>query len=265
MSLIDTKYKRKSLTVTVFLLSMLLLVMFYIGLSYLDPPIENGIAINFGTKEFGMGNDQPLEKIKSAPKTESAPQKAVKTQEEVLTAENEESVVIPSKKESVVKTPPKEEVKKPVEKPKPSKETTDALSSILNATKSDGKATGSEGTDSVAGDKGSTEGNPYANSYYGSPGSGTGGNGWGLNGRSLTKSGKVTQDCNEAGRVVVQIEVDKNGNVISATPGVRGTTNNHPCLLEPARRTAFMHKWNFDSNAPNRQIGFIEINFRLGQ
>lgn len=103
MSLIDTKYKRKSLTVTVFLLSMLLLVMFYIGLSYLDPPIENGIAINFGTTEFGMGNDQPLEKIKSAPKTESAPQKAVKTQEEVLTAENEESVVIPSKKESVVK------------------------------------------------------------------------------------------------------------------------------------------------------------------
>lgn len=54
MSLIDTKYKRKSLTVTVFLLSMLLLVMFYIGLSYLDPPIENGIAINFGTTEFGM-------------------------------------------------------------------------------------------------------------------------------------------------------------------------------------------------------------------
>ena len=65
--------------------------------------------------------------------------------------------------------------------------------------------------------------------------------------------------------VVVRIEVDRNGKVISATPGVRGTTNNDHCLLEPARKTAFMHRWNLDSKALDRQVGFVVVNFKLGQ
>ena len=88
--------------------------------------------------------------------------------------------------------------------------------------------------------------------------------GYGLRGRSLVNKGKVQQECNEEGTVVVKIEVDKSGKVIKATPGVQGTTNTHPCLLEPARRTAFLHKWNFDSKAPSRQIGFVVVNFKLG-
>ena len=75
----------------------------------------------------------------------------------------------------------------------------------------------------------------------------------------------MQQECNQAGRVVVRIEVDRNGKVISATPGVQGTTNNDPCLLEPARKTAFMHRWNLDSKAPDRQVGFVVVNFKLGQ
>lgn len=103
MSLIDTKYKRKSLTVTVFLLMHVAVsdVLYRVVIS--RSTYRKWYCNNFGTTEFGMGNDQPLEKIKSAPKTESAPQKAVKTQEEVLTAENEETVVIPSKKERCCK------------------------------------------------------------------------------------------------------------------------------------------------------------------
>jgi hypothetical protein len=75
----------------------------------------------------------------------------------------------------------------------------------------------------------------------------------------------VQQDCNEEGRVVVKITVDRNGKVIDATPGVKGTTNNDPCLLEPARKTAFLHKWNLDSKAPSQQIGFVVVNFKLGE
>ena len=64
--------------------------------------------------------------------------------------------------------------------------------------KSDGTASGSEGDDSRAGDKGSPDGDPYATSYYGSPGSGSGTGGYGLNGRSLVNKGKVPQECNES-------------------------------------------------------------------
>ena len=52
---------------------------------------------------------------------------------------------------------------------------------------------------------------------------------------------------------------------IATTPGVKGTTNNAPCLLEPARKTAFLHKWNLDAKAPTQQIGFVVVNFKLGQ
>ena len=110
-----------------------------------------------------------------------------------------------------------------------------------------------------------SDGALYTTSYFGSPNSGSEIGGYGLNGRSLVNKGKVQQECNEEGRVVVKIVVNRNGKVTSAEPGVRGTTNNNPCLLEPARKTAFMHKWNLDSNAPSQQVGFVVVNFKLGE
>jgi hypothetical protein len=129
----------------------------------------------------------------------------------------------------------------------------------------EGQAEGSEGDDDRAGDKGNPEGDPYASSYYGGPGSGSGDGGYGLKGRSLANKGAVQQDCNQAGTVVVEIVVDRNGKVVSAKPGVKGTTNNDPCLLEPARKTAYLHSWKPDSEAPDRQVGFVVVNFKLGQ
>ncbi|MET2984433.1 energy transducer TonB [Aureibaculum conchae] len=123
-----------------------------------------------------------------------------------------------------------------------------------------GTGNGGDGDDNGSGDKGSLDGNPYGNSYYGS-GSGSGG-GYGLNGRNLTKSGQgFKQDCNEYGKVVVRIEVDKNGRVIKATPGVKGSTNTDPCLLAPAKKSAMSFRWNADSKAPTKQIGFVIVSF----
>nr|WP_299070701.1 energy transducer TonB [uncultured Allomuricauda sp.] len=292
MSFLDTRHKKKSFTLTSLLLSVLLLLLFYIGLTYMDPPIENGIAINFGTMDFGSGKVQPKEKVRSEPKREVAkPVEEVQEQvqpketlpdapvEKVLTSENEETIRINQQKEAkrkadeaakkaqaeaervALEKKQAEERKRQEQESK--KKSLDAL--IGGIGKSDGKTTGSEGDDNQAGDKGNPDGNPYATSYYGSPGSGSGTGGYGLNGRSLVAKGKVQQECNEDGRVVVRIVVDRNGKVIKATPGVKGTTNNAPCLLEPAKKTAFLHKWNLDSNAPSQQIGFVVVNFKLGQ
>jgi hypothetical protein len=65
--------------------------------------------------------------------------------------------------------------------------------------------------------------------------------------------------------VVVQIKVNRQGNVISAEPGIKGSTNTHPCLLEPAKKIALSHKWPPDPNAPATQIGFVSINFEVSQ
>lgn len=295
MSFLDTRHKKKSFTLTTLLLSALLLLLFYIGLTYLDPPIENGIAVNFGTMEFGSGEVQPTERVRSEPREverqpEEPQEQAEPVQpeqtdveeapvEEVLTSNDEETIKLKQQQEAKRKA--EEEAKKAKveaeriarekreaeerkrQEQEAKKKSVDAL--IGGIGKSDGTTTGSEGDDDKAGDKGQPDGDPYATSYYGAPGSGSGTGGYGLNGRSLANQGKVQQECNEEGRVVVRIVVDRNGKVIQAQPGVKGTTNNAPCLLEPARKTAMLHRWNPDSNAPAQQIGFVVVNFKLGQ
>jgi len=308
MSLLDTKHKRKSFTLTTALLTALLLLFFYIGLSYLDPPLESGISVNFGTTNFGSGNVQPKEPVKSQPQQQPEPTEAVappveETQpeeaapsepaevetEEVVTQDNEESLVIKQQKEAEAKrkaeaeaeakrqaeaeakrkAEAEAEAKRQAEaerirkEQEAKKQSLDALMGGLNS--SEGTATGSEGDDNRPGDKGQIDGNPYANSYYGSAGSGTAGTGYGLSGRSLRSSDKFVQQCNEQGTVVVEIEVDRTGTVVKTSPGVRGSTNTAQCLLEAAAKTAKSYKWNADSEAPVRQIGFVVVNFKLGE
>jgi outer membrane biosynthesis protein TonB len=265
MKYLETKEEKKSFTITSVIFVILFVLFFYLGLTSLDPPPENGIAINFGTTEFGSGDIQPTEPIQSAPIATAAKQ-AASSDDDILSQDIEEAVVMKqTKKTQPSKETAKEEVKpKPKVNPQPSKSTSDALSSILNGPKSDGKAKGGEGNDNVAGDKGSLNGDPYANSYYGS-GSGTGnGSGWGLNGRSISSRGKEVQKCNEFGTVVVQITVNRSGNVIAAKY-TKGTTNTNPCLVEPALATARKYRWQPDNNAPATQIGFITVNFKLGE
>jgi membrane protein involved in colicin uptake len=293
MSLLDTRHKKKSFTLTTVLLSLLLLVLFYVGLTYLDPPEENGISVNFGTTDYGSGTVQPKEKIQSEPLDtpvvppsqqekveEVVPEDAASSEqptEKVVTQDSEESLVIKQQKEAKRKADAaekaakaeadrvareKQEAKEKAQKEQDAKKRKlDEMMGGLN--KSDGSASGGEGNDTKAGDKGNPNGNPYATSYYGSPGSGSGGGGYGLNGRSLAGSSSVKQDCNEEGRVVVKIIVDRNGRVISATPGVKGTTNTNPCLMKPAELTAKAHTWKPDPNAPNQQVGFVVVNFKL--
>ncbi len=276
MSFLDTQHKRKSMAITVIIHMILILLLFYVGLSYLDPPIENGIAINFGTMDTGSGKIQPSKKVNTAPKPKVIPQivkEPSEAKEDVITQETLEAPVI-NKEEN------KEEVKKVetiVEKEiqgqelekktdtKPDKTTTDILSSLINGPKSEGEDQAGEGSDEIGGDKGDSKGTLNAKSYYGTGKSLDGDGNYLLGGRKALNKKKFLQDCNEAGIVVVSIEVDRAGNVIDATPGVRGTTNNSKCLLDPAKRAALATKFNKDGKAPFKQIGKIIYRFSLSE
>ena len=76
---------------------------------------------------------------------------------------------------------------------------------------------------------------------------------------------KEQPDCQEEGTVVVQIQVNKNGKVIYALAGVKGTTNSAPCLLKPAKAAALKTKWNVDDKAPVKQTGTIIYKFSLSK
>ena len=82
--------------------------------------------------------------------------------------------------------------------------------------------------------------------------------------RKLSGNSKRQQDCNEEGKVVVKIWVNRSGNVVKAERS-QGTTNTNPCLVNPALETAKSFKWQPDANAPETQIGFVVVNFTLGQ
>ncbi|MCE2613041.1 energy transducer TonB [Flavobacteriaceae bacterium D16] len=298
MALLDTRHKKKSFWLTTILLSLFLLLLFYIGLTYMDPPIENGITVNFGYVDYGKGpapprpqaQPQPVqeEELEEEAPEEQLPEPAEEQVEEtieetesekVLTQESEESIKI--KQQQAEKRKAEEAAKKAKaeaerlererlaaeekarqERAAKKKQLDELMGGLNNAEGADAEA---EGDDQGVGDKGQPDGDPYANTYYGSPGSGSGTGGYGLSGRSLLGNSPVKQTCNEEGRVVVEIRVDRNGKVVSARPGVKGTTNTDPCLLGPARKTALSYKWNPDSKAPDQQIGFVVVNFKLGE
>jgi protein TonB len=279
MPLLETKHKRKSAIITALILLLLIFVIFNFGMNYLDPPQEYGLAINFGASDVGSGESLEKTQKNATPKivkkqevveevveeVKETPEQIIK--EEIITDDTAKKVPIVEKTKEAKKEPVKEPVKKEVPKekpkPKPSKETQDALNNLLNNNASDGKPRG-EGDDKKQGLKGSEKGDPTSSKYYENTGSGTGGN-YNLSGRRALSKPVEKPDCEEEGIVVVRIQVDKNGKVISAVPGVIGSTNNADCLLKPAKEAALKTKWNADGNAPSKQRGTIIYKFSLSK
>ncbi|MCK5638654.1 MAG: energy transducer TonB [Flavobacteriaceae bacterium] len=307
MRFLNTKHERKSATLTILLGVIIMFLIFTFGLTYFDPPKEFGIAVNFGTTDFGSGNIQPKEALKPIQQeiqkqeevveeeiieedpveeqTESDPS-SNEAAENVLTQNNEEAIAIKKQEEAkrkneadrIAKEKRKEEErkaeierKKVAEQKRIAKENSEKAAKRKNLdalmggfSDSSGKATGGEGDDNKAGDKGKITGDPNASGYYGNGGGGSGGNYRLGNRKALTKP-KPTYDCNEEGRVFVGISVDNSGKVISAQAGVKGTTNSASCLLTRAKEAALRTKFNVDNNAPSKQIGIIIYNFSLSK
>ncbi len=284
MKILDTPHKKKSAGLTAIIGVLLLLLFFILGLTYYDPPVSYGMEVNFGTLTQGSGNVQPIKSIQTIKQAE---EKSIKVEEKEESTPSEESIPEPVKeviteKKSSVSIPEKIEKKKSLQpitenkeiqsKPEPVKEvpkvsevTKSMVSNLLKNKTQEGDDIQGEGDDLIQGDKGKMVGNPYSSSYYNNLGLGGEGKEYGLNGRNLQTNGKVEQECNQEGTVVVRITVNNKGEVIQTEPGVKGSTNTHPCLLEPARKTALLHKWYADSKAPREQIGFVVIKFKLGE
>ena len=275
MPVLDTQHKRKSATITAVILILFILGIFNFGMQYLDPPEEYGVAINFGDMNVGSGVSV-LKSQKTTPKEEvktpavTSPLKVVTKEtlvEKISTEETTKEFPIVGKvaeeKPTLVEDVVKKETPKVVTKPKPSKESLDALNTLLNGNSSDGKPKG-EGDAAVDGVKGDKDGEPISSKYYGNTGSAAGGN-YNLAGRKALSTPKKQPDCQEEGVVVVRITVAKNGKVVSAIPGVKGSTNTAPCLKKAAKEAALSTIWNSDGAAPKIQTGTIIYKFSLSK
>ena len=274
MSVLDTQHKRKSAAITAVILILFILGIFNFGMQYLDPPEEYGVAINFGDMNVGSGasvlkpQKSASKEVVKTPAVASLLKEVTKETlvEKIITEETTKEVPIVGKlaeeKPTLVEGVEKE-VSKEKPKPKPSKESLDALNKLLNGNLSDGKPKG-EGDDIVDGVKVGKQGEPISSKYYGNTGTGASGN-YNLAGRKALSTPKKQPDCQEEGVVVVRITVAKNGKVVSAIPGVKGSTNTAPCLLKPAKEAALSTIWNSDGAALEIQTGTIIYKFSLSK
>ena len=277
---LDTNYKRKSAAITSAIMCLLLIAIFFVGMKYLDPPEEYGIAVNFGTSDVGMGDVQPTEPLKSAPQEvkeqreelvqEQVTPSTTKNTEEVITQDTEDAIAIKKQTEAKKKADEvarlekikQDAISKQKAEEAAKRKNLDAL--IGGVSNSNGTATGGEGNDNTAGDKGKINGDPNAGGYYGNGGNGSGGD-YQLGNRKPISRPKPDYICDEEGLVIVQIEVDINGRVTKAAAGVKGSTTTAACLLSQAKEAALKTTWQPDSKAPSKQVGTIKYRFSLSQ
>ncbi len=230
---------------------LLILFIFLLAWQPPDPPIEEyGITVNFGTSAAGSGQVQPkrkpVETKKVEKKVEDEPKPQEQPKEEVVDEQPQEveSTPEPVKEEvkevkDVVKQPdpspvveekptPKKDPEPKKEKPKtdPKKNNKPPSNTSGNSNSSPSKSNQGD-KPKKTGDQGDPKGSIDSKSLYGSQKGGNGSS-YSLTGWKWDEVPSPDDNSNESGRIVFQITVDEEGEVIAVktlqstvTPAVR--------------------------------------------
>ena len=252
----DEKQERTlAAIITSLLLCLLILIAFYIQFITPIPPFEasgkDGIEVNFGFDQVGMGNqfsDAPFNPDNSKPDPKN--NTASGTQDEPsLTADDPSN---PPVKNNPKPNPVKDNT------PKPDKSLSDAFSNFSN---DNPKNPNSDGTGNQGGNQGDPKGNDSPN-YDGTGGGGKGYK-WDLKGRSMKNAPARIKDFDEEGIIVVEIVVDKMGNVTEAEVNRGKSVNPNYMLCVKARQAALMVKFSPSTDGTLEQKGSITFVFSL--
>lgn len=224
-------------------------------------PGEEGVEVNLGNSETGMGLvQQPVSQPASASPPPAQPNKS---NEDIVTQTTDESVALPPKTEKPAK--PRPETPKPVvqpqAQPEPEPQKVDPRALFRGSGSQQNQGT-SQGITGQPGDQGQTGGSPTSPNYQGQGGSGDGIS-FSLEGRSSISLPKPDYSSRDQGRVVVTIFVNRQGVVTRVVAGARGTTTTDPVLRKAAEEAALRARFSPDPNAPEEQVGTITYNFML--
>jgi hypothetical protein len=265
------------------LLTMLLLISW--NLPFNPPvPVEEGLEVNLGNSDQGLGSDQPFlpnnpskqdQEKYTPPKTVSPAKEALKDVETDDKDPDPAPVVKspPVTKPEAKKIPDKDlTVKTPHRTVQPAVNPTPAPpkpKAVFHGTNGDGtggndadhfKPGGNQGIAGGKGDQGKPGGDPNSTNYSG----GSHGNGIaiarGLQGRKISSTPSFTDEFNENAKVAVDIVVDASGNVTSAEYQAKGSTTADANLKAIAIRKAHQVKFNSGSDESS---GTLIFNFKL--
>lgn len=243
------KNNKNGLIGTVLFHLALVLILVFFGFTAPPPefPEPEGILIDFGDSETGLGEVEPESMNSNSANSSNNSEEA---EEEIMTQDDVETVKV-EKHNPVQNNNPtnddveEEEVVKPEVNP----------NSLYS-----GNNNSSEGNTNGEGNMGKPNGGDTNNYTGGDAGDGIN---YSLIGRS--PSGKFPKPDyppgNVYGKVVINIKVDKYGKVISVGVG-KGTTTNDEALILSAKQAAWKVRFNEDYNSIE-QTGTITYNFSL--
>lgn len=272
----------------IFHLALFLLLVF-VAFTLPDPPeTEEGILVNFGTDETGLGMIEPSSPAvpeEAAPLPASEPRPQVED-EPLLTQDDEEAPEVKkvdpeAEKKRLEKIEADRILREQAEAERIKREQAEAerkrveaeqqrLAEITNRTKNAlansknaGTSSTSEGVAGGTGNQGVPTGS--VDSKVRGEGSGLGDKGisYDLGGRGFQKLPAPRYDYQGEGRVVVEVSVDRQGKVVQAVPGTKGSTTLDEYLLRVAKEAALEAQFEANASAPVVQKGTITYNFIL--
>jgi TonB family C-terminal domain len=269
---------------TIIIHLILFIILYYAIIKTIVPGDDGGIPVNFGYIAIASGTFEPRPAV-TQPKTEVPPQPSAKPvvakEKELITQNKEETVSIPAKKEkekekkkeTVVDTNAKKaqeeadrKLKEDAERKRIEEDRIKKAENIDNlASNAFGKGSSQENNQGDATTGTGNQGSPFGNSSSGAnDGIGGPSGSFNLGGRSIIGVGGLPRpedNVREEGRIVINITVDPNGNVIFADLG-RGTNIDNNTMRKSAIAAAKRAKFNKIKGA-NNENGTITYNYKL--
>lgn len=259
----------KAIAISSGIMVFLLVISFFIVIGKFDPePLGmGGMVVNYGTSETGIGEDyMSVEEPSVDPNANNkAPDDVVKdqkvtentsnqnTDKEIQTQNTEDALAVNTKPQKSANATPT-----PVSEDKKATPTINQ-NALYKGKKKDGTG-GGDGTGGEPGNQGSVNGDPLTPFY------GDGGSGYGNKPLPLSKFSNLvppSDDGQKTGKIMVKIQVNKQGRIVSATAGVRGTTFTDPDLFRKCEQTMLNSRLNEIDNGPEIRIFYVPFVFKV--
>ncbi len=272
----NKKAKIESGLLTAAIMALLLLMLWYVSVEAPRETEEEGVEVAFGDNENGGGAEPEAVPMPAEPVTQAPPPTPqAPSENDLVVQDDEESLALAKQRE--------EERKRRAEQQELIRKQREEQARLEAERRAEEQRLAEERARQAAieqekRDKAAALGGLFGNNQQGAQGSGTtqgasqqgsqnpvghgsmGGNSWRLTGRNIKALPRPSTQFNQEGRVVVDIQVNSEGKVISATIGEGTTVSDYQTrqvALEAARKAEF-------SASDNKiQVGKITYTFKL--
>ena len=272
----NKKAKIESGLLTAAIMALLLLMLWYVSVEAPRETEEEGVEVAFGDNENGGGAEPEAVPMPAEPVTQAPPPTPqAPSENDLVVQDDEESLALAKQRE--------EERKHSAEQQELIRKQREEQARLEAERRAEEQRLAEERARQAAieqekREKAAALGGRFGNNQQGAQGSGTtqgasqqgsqnpvghgsmGGNSWSLTGRNIKALPRPSTQFNQEGRVVVDIQVNSEGKVISATIGEGTTVSDYQTrqvALEAARKAEF-------SASDNKiQVGKITYTFKL--